>query len=586
MSLSRSMRRRVAVSLLATVAVVGVFTTRLVDLQVVRADALTQQATKIQKASYITYGTRGSIVDANGIVLADSVQRWNITAAPNTFASWAANPPRGENPSTALAKIAALTGADPQEILRALTADPTKNYVRLVLSVKLATFQKVKALGLAWLSSEPEPARSYPQGAIAGNLVGFTGTGSTPLAGLELSAQSCLASSNGSTSYEHGADWVQIPASSRVTKAAKDGGTLKLTLDSDLQWFSQQALQEQVLAQGAKWGTVAVVRIKDGDIVAAAQYPTVDPNDVDATSPENRGARFFTSPYEPGSIMKPATVASLMDAGKLTPYDQVVVPSQYSTGFPAGARITDVFAHPTMRWTATGIIEQSSNIGISVISERLPVAQRTAYLKKFGFGSPTAVDFLGESGGLVQDPASIDVISDKAQQFGQGISVTSAQMAGLYQTLGNGGVRVPLTLAEGCERPDGTVTDQPSTEGTRVVSAEAAQNTLLMMETVAEYSNISKIVTIPGYRIAAKTGTAQVADPATKAYGKERNVSVAGISTVDNPQYAVVVTLGEPTKIKTSMAAAPVFAAVMKQVIKTYRIPPSTTTPPNIPLTW
>lgn len=584
MALSRSIRRRLAVSLLGAVAVVGVFTTRLVDLQIVRADTLTGQANAQQKGSTITYGTRGAIVDANGVVLADSVQRWNITAAPNSFATWNTKRPAADA-TAAIGKIARITGADPQKILQALTADPSKNYARLVLGVKLGTFERVKALRLPWLASEPEPARSYPQGAVAGNLVGFTGTDG-PLAGLELSANSCLASGNGSTSYEHGADWVPIPGSARVTKAARDGGTLKLTINSDLQWFAQQVLGEQATAQGAKWGTAAVVHVKDGQLVVAAQTPTVDPNNVDATAAADRGSRFFSSPYEPGSIMKPATVASLIDAGKLTPTDKVLVPSRYNTGFPAGYQITDVFPHPTMRWTATGIIEQSSNIGVSVLSERLPVAQRTAYLRSFGFGSRTGVGFLGESAGLVQNPVGIDPISDKAQQFGQGISVTSAQMAGLYQTLGNGGVKVPLTLVEGCQRADGTVTDQPSTQGTRVVSTQAATQTLQMMETVAEYSNISKIVTIPGYRVAAKTGTAQVADPATGRYGTGRIVSVAGISTVDNPEYAVIVTLGEPTKIKTSVAAAPVFAAIMKQVIKTYRIPPSTTTPPNIPLTW
>lgn len=582
MALSRSLRRRVSVSMLAALAVVGIFTARLVDLQVVRADSLTEQAGKLQKASYTTYGIRGSIVDTDGVVLADSIERWNITAAPDAFARWMDH----RDPSaadTVLSRIAAITGADAQKMKTALTARPTSNFTYLVKSVKLSVFDRIRDMKIPWVYSEPEPgARSYPQGAIAGNVVGFMNTDG-PGAGMELGVNSCLASSNGRTSYEHSRDWVQIPGSSRVSKPAKDGGTLKLTIDADLQWFSQQVLGEQVQAQGAKWGTATVVRIKDGHILAAAQWPTVDPNDVDATDQNDRLARFFSTPYEPGSIMKPATVASLMDAGKLTPTDKISVPSRYTVG---GATITDVFAHPTMHWTATGIIEQSSNIGISVISERLPVADRTAYLEKFGFGSKTAIDFPGESAGQVQNPATIDPISDKAQQFGQGISVTSAQMAGLYQTIGNHGVKVPLTLVEGCEHADGTVTDRPSTTGTRVVSAQAADNTMLMMETVAESANISNIVTIPGYRVAAKTGTAQVADPNTHRYGGERNVSVAGITTVDNPEYAIVVTLGEPTKIKTSMAAAPVFAAIMKQVIKTYRIPPSTTTPPNIPLTW
>lgn len=586
MALSRSMRRRLAVSMIASLAIVGVFTTRLVDLQLVRADALGKKAAQSLSARSTLYGTRGDIVDTNGIVLAQSPQRWDVTAAPNGFAKWSERETEAEI-ARAVDRLAAASGGDARKIRAALTADPASQYAMLVRAIDLKQLTAVKELDLPWVYPVlNQTKRIYPQGAIAGNLVGFLGTDG-PLAGLELSENSCLAGANGSTRFQQGRDGVPIPGSVATTKAAKDGGTLRLTIDSDLSWYAQQVLEQQVPAQGGAWGTAAVVRIKDGHIMAAAQYPTVDPNDVDATPKEERGARFFVSPYEPGSIMKPATVASLIDAGKLTPYDRVTVPSAYTTGFPKGSSIKDVSPHGTMRWTATGIIEQSSNIGISVISERLPLAQRTAYLKRFGFGTPTAVGFLGESGGTVLDPASADVISDKAQQFGQAISVTSAQMASLYQTLGNGGVKVPLTLVEGCTRADGTTTDQPSTAGERVVSARAADDTLQMMETVARFANISSTVSIPGYRIAAKTGTAQMTDPATGRYSlSDRIVSVAGISTVDNPEYAVVVTIAKPDKIKTSMAAAPAWAAIMKQVIKTYRVPPSTTTPPNLPLTW
>jgi cell division protein FtsI (penicillin-binding protein 3) len=168
--------------------------------------------------------------------------------------------------------------------------------------------------------------------------------------------------------------------------------------------------------------------------------------------------------------------------------------------------------------------------------------------------------------------------------FGQGITATSAQMASLYQTLGNGGVRMPLTLVSGCERPDGTWTDVPVPTGTRVVSDYAAEQTLLMMETVASQGASRDVVSIPGYRIAAKTGTGEVAE--NGEYGSERIVSYAGVVPADNPEYAIVVTFGKPDTMKSSAAAAPVFNAIMEQVIKTFRVPPSTEPAPNLPLTW
>jgi len=594
---SRSTRRRLAVSLLIVATLAVGCVVRLVDLQVVRADALTEAADKQQRLSVTTYGTRGDIVDADGTVLAGSVQRWNITASPKIALDKDQTFDRKAKDGTttkvtaqeAVAEVADITGGSADTMYATLTkavaANPNSDFAYLAKAVPLATLKKVQKLGIPWVYSEQDTsARNYPNGAIAGNLVGYVGT-DQPLAGLELTQNSCLAGTNGEQSFERSPQGVRIPGSTVQTKAAVDGGTLKLTIDSDLQWYVQQVLAEQAAVYGAQWATASVVRVKDGHIMAAADWPSVDPNDVTATPASSRGSRFFSVPYEPGSIMKPATVASLLDAGVITKDQKVDVPSRYDKGFPKGAFIKDVFPHPEMHWTVAGVIENSSNIGISVLSENLSVVKRTAYLKKFGFGTKTAVGFQAESSGIMHNPIGIDPISDKAQQFGQAISVTAAQLAGMYQTLGNGGVQMPLTLVEGCTHADGTVTGAPDTTPKRVVSAAAAHDTLEMMETVATTSNISPIVSIPGYRIAAKTGTAQVAT-SSGTYGSDRVVSVAGITTVDNPEYAVVVTLGNPDKIKTSMAAAPAFAAIMKQVIKTYRVPPSTTPVPNIPLTW
>jgi cell division protein FtsI (penicillin-binding protein 3) len=226
----------------------------------------------------------------------------------------------------------------------------------------------------------------------------------------------------------------------------------------------------------------------------------------------------------------------------------------------------------------------SSNTGISLFSNLLSKDVRYDYFKKFGLGQKTAVGFPGESAGSIRPVNEWDQITNYTVAFGQGVSATSAQMASIYQTLGNNGVRMPLTLVEGCTMPDGTVTDLPATDSVQVVSQNAADQTVAAMETIVSKGPIGNLLRIPGYRIAAKTGTAEVAE--NGVYSSDRIVSVAGLIPAEDPQYAVVVTLGKPDTMKTSTAAAAPFRNIMTQVIKTFRIVPSQEAAPDIPVTW
>ena len=328
-----------------------------------------------------------------------------------------------------------------------------------------------------------------------------------------------------------------------------------------------------------------VVRVSDGHIMADADYPTIDPNDLNSASRDATGARSFSSPYEPGSIMKPATVAGLVDKGLVTAASHVDVPSRFTDGLPAGSYIKDSFAHGDMHMTVAGVIMNSSNIGIAELTKLESEKDRYANLRAFGFGSGTTVHFLGESSGALASPNTVDAITTVTQQFGQGMSATSAQVASMYQALGNDGKKVPLTLIASCTAADGTVSYPNSGPTTQVVSPFAAQQVRQMMETVTTQGYLHNQISIPGYRIASKTGTAQVADGNGK-YGNDYIVSVAGLVPADKPQYAVIVTLAKPDTIKTSAAAAPGYATIMKQVIKTFRIQPSTTPAANTPVAW
>jgi cell division protein FtsI (penicillin-binding protein 3) len=585
---ARRIRRRLALTIVAIFAVVVVFSVRLIDIQVVHAEKMSSIAGGNFREA-ITWGTRGSIVDADGTVLASSVDRFNITAAPDLvdlagFDRVTVVDGKKERVAVsfqqAVSEIAEVTGADPVQLTTALTADPKARFVYLVKEVKLDVFQKVLDLQIPWVYSEPQPARSYPNGAIAGNLIGLMGTDGA-LSGTEYQWNDCLASANGTTSYAVSQDGVRMPGTEVVETPAVDGGTVHLTIHSDLQWFAQQAIAEQGTAIGALWGTAMVVEVKTGKIVAAADWPTVDPNDVNSAKAEDSGARSFTAPYEPGSLIKTATVAGMLDAGVLDAGTQFTVPSAYTIGKDV---VHDSWGHGTLRYTTAGILVNSSNIGIGLMTERQPLADRIANLKAFGFGSTTGADFLGEEDGQVRGLDTTDPVTSVTQQFGQGMTATSAQVMSLYQTIGNHGVRIPLTLVEGCESPDGTYTPAATPEGTRVVSEYAADTTVNILENVVTNYHLGPTLAVPGYRIAAKSGTAEVAK--NGRYTSDRIVSVAGVFPADDPQYAIDVTFAFPTTIKSSRAAAPTFNALAKQVIKTFRIPPSTQPAPSIPLTW
>ncbi|CAN5348674.1 hypothetical protein BH09ACT5_BH09ACT5_17940 [soil metagenome] len=401
-------------------------------------------------------------------------------------------------------------------------------------------------------------------------------------AGLELSQDECLASTNGEATYESAEDGTQLPGSVVTTEEAKDGGTLRLTIDRDLQWYVQQRMQVAAGNLGATWATAVVIRIKDGHLMAVADWPTIDPNTVhDGPADAATGSRAFSTPYEPGSTMKALTAASLVDSGAATPGSGVVVP--YSLEQPDGSSIHDAFYHDTENLTLAVALVESSNVAVAQFSDLLPAQQRHDYMAAFGLGDYTEVDFTGESSGDLPDADQWFGRSNYSVQYGQGMTATSVQMASVFQTIGNGGLRMPVTLVEGCEHPDGTVTETPSTEGRRVISESAAAQTVAMMEQVANKSGSAPNLQIPGYRTAVKSGTAEVAE--NGEYGGKVVISYAGVAPADNPQYAVVVTAGIPDSVYSGLIA-PVWRDVMSQTLTTFRVPPSTSPAPDLPVYW
>jgi cell division protein FtsI (penicillin-binding protein 3) len=596
--ISRHPARRMLLAAVVLVALVGVFVVRLVDIQVVRAAELSEEAEGRRSTTVTEYGARGDIVDANGTVLADSVMRYDIALSPKNAGPIDREEPDPADPSKTrsvevpLAQVTAelgavlgLTGEQVQGVIdEALAENAQSDFAYVAKLVDTATYEKVKELDIPWVVPWEHPSRRYPNGAVAGNLLGFVGTDGDALAGLELSEDECLAGEDGQYSYQHGLeDWVEIPGTEIIHKQAHDGGTLRLTIDSDLQWMVQRIAEAQVQAVGADWATVTVMEAKTGRLLAVADVPTVDPNNPAATPEDDRGSRSFTAPFEPGSTFKAITAASVIDAGKADPLSQIVAPYRYLP--PNGANINDSFSHEDTPYTLTGVLIDSSNTGMSIFGERMSDQERYDRMLGFGLGQETEVGFSGEEpGDLHGGPEEWDNQTKYATMFGQGLTTTAVQIASAYQTIANGGVRMPVRLVDGCVGEDGEL-DAPESEGRQVISGTAAAQTSQMLERVYLEGWLADEWEIPGYRVAAKTGTAQVPD-GNGGYLTGYLVSVSGFAPADDPEFVVSVSIMNPVKMNSSAASAPVFQEVMSQVLKKYRTVPSGAAAPELPATW
>jgi len=580
MTAQRVSGRRVALALVLIFAVSGFLVSRLVDVQVVRAAELQEQSANIRTTSETIWASRGSIVDQFGNELAVDVDRYDVSVDPRIVGDFRRS---GEviSLSNAMAEIASITGEDQNKLLTTAVRNPEAPFAYLVRGVTPEQREQLRALRIPWLQLDLVRERLYPFGSVAGNLTGMLGR-DEPLAGAERLYNECLKAVNGRAVYQRGADGVRLPGTTTVLEEPIHGGDVTLTIDSDLQWYVLQQLAEHGTRLQARYGSAMVVRVADGHILAAADWPTFDPNDFATTPTNHMGARVFSSPYEPGSTMKSIGVAMLIDAGYTSPGERIVAPGFYK--LPSGHFIKNMLVSDSRQLTTAGVLHTSSNTGMSVLAERMTKTQAHDYFAKFGFGQPTAVGFLGESAGILRQPNSVDVVTRFTQFFGQGISTTSAQMAGAYQALANDGVRLPLRLIEGCTSSEGEFLQAPTEAPVRAVSAAAARATVNILETNVSQGALRPTLEISGYRVAAKTGTAEIASAG--GYGSDRVISLAGMAPAEKPEYVVLVSFYQPQTSRVSSAAAPAFRDIMSHVLKHYRVAPSSEPAIYPPLTW
>ncbi|MDL9981411.1 peptidoglycan D,D-transpeptidase FtsI family protein [Microbacterium sp. ASV49] len=587
---TRGPRRRTAIVTVVILAILAVFVIRLTDIQVVSAREHIADAMSFGLGdSKKLVSKRGTIVDADGTVLATSVLQYNCQLDPKNAGKVKTRNADGTSTVTQwpdiAAKIGAITGQTTAEVEKivsdALATNPDSHFAYLKKGLTTDQYRKLMELGAGYISCFSASLRTYPNGAVAGNLLGFMGDGGKALAGLEMSQNQCLSGTDGLLTFEKGKDGVIIPGSESEAPAV-DGGTVKLTIDSDLQWYMGQLIQEQVQDTKSVRGTITVVDIKTGKIKAAAEYPTVDPNNVSASAAEDRRSHIFTDTFEPGSTFKGLTASALIDGASQTPLSTAQVTDVMH--FPNGAVVKDATGHGLVNYTLAGVLINSSNAGISKFSERMSLDLRYAYLKKFGIGDGSAIGFPGEAKGLIHPAKEWDNQMRYDTSYGQGLTTTVPELMSAYTAIADGGMKMPLQLVESCTRGDGTVVTPKLPAPTRVISEQTSADMREILENVAMQASYSKIVQIPGYRIATKTGTAQQVDPVTHRYRAGLYfTTMIGFAPADDPQYLVAVTLDSPSTVRSSTANAPAFQKAMTQVLKTYRVMPSTTAPTELP---
>jgi cell division protein FtsI (penicillin-binding protein 3) len=552
------------------VVVVG----RLVVLQGVDGAAYAQAATDDRMRTYPIEAVRGQITDRNGQVLAYSVDAERVVADPAVVT----DPTR-----TALA-LTTLLGVPVDELTEKLSRD--SRYVVLADQVSTDVTDQIRALPLATRSGlvfEDDPVRLYPAGAVGGQVVGFVGKDGDGLAGIERTYEDVLSGTNGEKRVEVDGSGNQIPSGIDETTPATDGGSVQLTLDEDLQYIVQQRLDAACADGSTTSGSAVVLDVHTGEVVAMAACPGYDPGHYNETDPDLLGNAVVSDVYEPGSVMKAVTLSAAIDQGKATKDTVLTVPDSIQAG---DAVVSDAHAREPLDFTVTGILAKSSNVGAIMLAREVGDSTLERYMRAFGIGSETGIELPGESAGILQDSADWTASRAANVPIGQGVSVTTLQMASVYQTLANGGVRIPPRVVSSVTAADGTVTDAPRPEATRVVSKDTADQLTYMLEAVVGKGGTAPLGEVDGFRVVGKTGTAQRANPDCSCYtGGGYFTTFVGYAPADDPQYVVAVDLERPTSsAEGGQVAAPVFSDVMRYALTAGGVVPSGTPRPDFTL--
>ena len=558
-------------------------------MQIVSAAPLAEEALAQRLVTVNVTPARADIVDRNGVVLATSVVRYNLTVNQTKLAKWERKE-QGQviasGPLDAAKILAPILGMSESELGASLAGDKKFAYVAKDLTPEILDL--VKAERISGIDLELTSQRLYPNGHTAGNIIGFMGGSADSkvpvgLGGIEQAFQDQLEGIPGSRTYERSAYGTTIPAGVHSEEAAVPGESVVLTIDRDIQYFSEQRATQALSETGASGVVVVVSDPITGEVLAMADSGAVDPADPGATDASHRGSGAVEDVFEPGSTAKIITMAAAIEEGVATPTSQYVSPYQYTTA--NNQTFKDSHAHADEKLTLTGVLVKSSNTGAVQIGEQMSDETRYNYMRAFGLGERTGIGLVSESPGILHPWQDWDGRTKYATSFGQGVSVTALQTAQVYGIIANGGIKVSPTIVKGFEGADGTFTPKEATKGVRVVSANTASELMSMLSEVTAAGGTGKAAAIDGYLVAGKTGTAQAPD--ANGLMTRFVASFVGIAPADNPRVVVSVILYDPqSSIYGGEVAAPVFKDVATFALQTLRVPPSTGTLTQYPITW
>ncbi|MFF9505770.1 peptidoglycan D,D-transpeptidase FtsI family protein [Streptomyces sp. NPDC014724] len=601
-----SPRPRLRLVSLALTLVMLTFVVRLLQVQAVDANAYAAKAKVNRYLSYTISAERGQITDRSGIALATSVDAYDITADPSMFTPEFSKAP--DAPQQAAALLAPILGADAAELTAKLSkkgrytvlarrrTPQVWNQIKDLKSVFAEKAAKDKAAGgpganvLAGIFQEATTKRVYPNGGLAAGILGYVNADGKGAGGLESQLDKELAGEDGKIKYAQSGGR-RVPTAGTQEVPAVAGSDIELTIDRDIQWAAQQAITDQVKKSKADRGYVVVQNTRTGEVLAMANAPGFDPNDLSQADAASLGNAALQDVYEPGSTSKVMSMAAVLEEGAATPGTHVTVPNRLHRG---DRLFKDDIDHPVWYLTLNGVLAKSSNIGTILATGELGRSQAEAnrvlysYLRKFGIGSPTGLDYPGETPGILAKPEDWSTSQQYTIPFGQGLSLNAMQAASIYSTIANGGVRIAPTLVRGTKGPDGHFKAAPAPEKTRVVSEKTAKSLAAMLESVVgDEEGTGTKAKIPGYRVAGKTGTANRVDPVRGGY-HGYTASFAGFAPADNPQITVYCAIQNPTKGSYfgGQICGPIYKQVMEFALKTLQTPPSGSESARLPVSF
>jgi cell division protein FtsI/penicillin-binding protein 2 len=549
----RLANRRIRLLLAVFAIVFGATLLRAVWLQGVRAQSLGRMAASQHRQTVDVAANRGTIYDSTGVQLAVGEQAMTVYADPLQIRD-----------ATKVAPVIARTlRLDPKQVYERIS-DRSHGFVYVERKADATRAARLQRLHITGLGFYPEESRFYPQHSIAAQVLGYAGVDNHGLSGLELTLDRPLAGQAGRETLVR--DPFGHVLDSIVSKTARDGRDVSLTIDHNIQAEAEQVLRQTVQRWHAKDGTAIVLDPHTGGVLAMAVAPTYDANSFPSVPRDAQRNRAITDTYEPGSTFKLVTVAGALSTGIVTPQEKFTLPYEIQV---ADRRIHDAEPRGTETMSVAKILSKSSNVGAITLAELLGKKRLASWISRFGFGHPTGIDFPGESQGIVLpvDKWSGSTIGNVP--IGQGIAVTPMQMASAYAAIANGGVwarphlvdRVGDGLAKAFFRR-------------RIVTRWIAHELTAMLQNVV-LDGTGTLAQIPGYHVAGKTGTAAKPDPRGGYSTSKYVASFVGFAPATRPRVVVLVTVDEPQgAIWGGVVAAPAFKEIAQQTLQYLSAPP------------